>query len=126
LALNAIGYFVVLWVESAFAMFPQVYKFGEMDRSSWVAKMGALMCFATICTVDPICKTLYQWWHTKKHNEDDDKFKFMPTDSLDRKEQPVFTSAQLFRGDTTIDNSVTLRNQLSGITTRRSMTRTIF
>jgi magnesium-transporting ATPase (P-type) len=49
------SYFLMMWAETLFPYFPEVYKFGEVYWCSWVAWLSILFVVSTLWHVDKIC-----------------------------------------------------------------------
>jgi len=66
------SYFLMMWLETLYAYFPEVYKFGEVYWCSWVAWLSILFVVSTLWHVDKICMHWYKicflpsyrkiWW----------------------------------------------------------------
>jgi len=59
MALCCFSYFLIIYMESLFPMFPNVYRFMEESVSSGSAWLGALLSLSLVITVDGICKALF-------------------------------------------------------------------
>ena len=53
------SYFLIVWWESLLPAFPDVYKFMQESVSSGSAWLGAFFIFASLVTIDTMCKAVW-------------------------------------------------------------------